>query len=143
MICYLDTSALVPMFVAEPGTTRARDLWVRAAGVASCRLVYVEAAAALAQARRKDRLDAMAHDLATKLLDHMYDELDVVTIDDRLIRRAAELARRFALRGYDAVHCAAAEQLAGPDLVAASGDRRLLKAWRELGLATADTNPPG
>ncbi len=143
MICYLDTSALVPLLVVEPGTPGARELWDLAAGVASCQLVYVETAAALAQAQRMGRLDATAHDTAAKLLDRLYDDLDIVVIDDHLVRRAAALARRFALRGYDAVHCAAAERLAAPDLVAASGDRRLLGAWQGLGIATADTSPPG
>ena len=56
-----------------------------------------------------------------------------------LVRRAAELAHDFALSGYDAVQCAAAEQLDDDDLVAASGDRRLIETWRKLGLSTADT----
>ena len=41
------------------------------------------------------------------------------------------------------VHCAAAAQLDEPDLVAASGDRQLLAAWRELGIATYDPGVPG
>jgi len=49
------------------------------------------------------------------------------------------LARRFALCGHDAVHCAAAEQVDDED-VAASGDQRLLAAWGELGMATFDAN---
>jgi hypothetical protein len=42
-----------------------------------------------------------------------------------------------ALRGYDAVHLSSAEALADPDLVVASGDRALLRAAGERGLATA------
>jgi len=59
-----------------------------------------------------------------------------------LVRRAAELADLLALLGYDAVHCASAEQLEDNDLVVASGDKRLLDAWKSLGLATFDTNAP-
>ncbi|ORW78676.1 twitching motility protein PilT [Mycobacterium riyadhense] len=44
------------------------------------------------------------------------------------------------MRGYDAVHCASAEQLDDDDVVAASGDQRLLTAWLELGIATYDIN---
>ena len=69
-------------------------------------------------------------------LDRLWREVDVIDVDDALSRRAAALAARFALRGYDAVHCAAAEQLADPDLVVASGDRKLLAAWSGLGIAT-------
>jgi predicted nucleic acid-binding protein len=60
-----------------------------------------------------------------------------------LIRHAAELAARFSLRGYDAVHCASAEQLTDPHLVAAAGDGKLLDAWNGLGVATFDPNASG
>jgi predicted nucleic acid-binding protein len=69
-------------------------------------------------------------------------ELELIEVDERLVRTAADLAHRFALRGYDAVHCAAATQLDAPDLVAASGDRQLLAAWRALGVATFDPAGP-
>jgi len=48
-----------------------------------------------------------------------------------------------SLRGYDAVHFAAIEQLADSDLAAASGDQALLTACRDLGVATADINTSG
>lgn len=103
------------------------------------RLTYVEAAAALAQAARMRRVRQRHHSAAVRLLDQLWSEFDVVDVDDPLARRAAALATDFTLRGYDAVHCASAEQIGDGDLVAASGDRRLLAAWRELGVATADT----
>jgi predicted nucleic acid-binding protein len=55
-------------------------------------------------------------------------------------KRAATLSRRFALRGYDAVHCASAERINDDDVVAAAGDGKLLQAWSKLGLATFDAN---
>ena len=73
-------------------------------------------------------------------MDELWDQIDVVEIGDALARQAAELAHRLALRGYDAVHCAAAHQLTDPELVAVTGDRRLLDAWHQLGLATVDVN---
>jgi predicted nucleic acid-binding protein len=71
-------------------------------------------------------------------MDALYIELEIVDVDDALVRRAGDLAHRLRLRGYDAVHCAAAAQLDEPDLVAASGDKHLLAAMRELGIATYD-----
>ncbi|MEV6659168.1 hypothetical protein [Nocardia fluminea] len=64
-------------------------------------------------------------------------------MDEKLAESAAVFAERYALRGYDAVHRAAAAQLEDPDLVAASGDRKLLTAWKELGIAAFDSNAPG
>jgi predicted nucleic acid-binding protein len=66
--------------------------------------------------------------------------IDVAEVDELVVGRAASLADRLALRGYDAVHRASAEQLRSDDLVAASADQRLLAAWIELGLATYDPN---
>jgi uncharacterized protein len=139
VIGYLDTSAVVPLLVAEPTSAACRRFWEDADDVVSCRLTYVEAAAALAQAIRAGRLDATGYGQARRLLDQVWAEIDVIEIDDRLVRVAADAADTCGLRGYDAVHCAAAEQLSDDDLVAASGDRRLLRAWRERGVSVYDT----
>ncbi|WP_018157256.1 type II toxin-antitoxin system VapC family toxin [Demetria terragena] len=139
MIVYLDTSAIVPLLVAEPGSTACQRLWNDADIVASSRIAYVEAAAALAQAERLERLTPSEHDAARSLLDQVWDEVAVINVDAAVTRHAARIARTMALRGYDAVHCASAELLASDELVAATGDHRLLQAWRDLGLATYDT----
>jgi predicted nucleic acid-binding protein len=90
-----------------------------------------------------NRLTARAHSSGLRRLDELWEQVDVIEIDDALSRRAGALASRLALRGYDAVHCASAEQLDDPDLVAASGDAQLLQAWRTLGISTFDPNVPG
>lgn len=140
MIGYLDTSVLVPLLVAEPTTEACQRFWDDVDAAVSSRLAYVETAAALARARTMDRLTGDEHDAALALLEQLWSECDVAEVHESMVRRAAVLARRFALRGYDAVHCASAEQLDDEELVAASGDRRLLAAWAELGLATFDSN---
>lgn len=142
MIGYLDTSALVPLLIAEPTSEASRRFWDDADVVVSSRLLYVEAAAALAQAHRLRRLTDNTHAQSRRRLDRICAELDIIEVDEQLVIRAAELAHRLALRGYDAVHCASAEQLDDDDVVAASGDRALLTAWRQLGIATYDTTQP-
>ncbi|MGZ0149858.1 type II toxin-antitoxin system VapC family toxin [Kribbella sp. WER1] len=140
MIGYLDTSAFVPLLVSEPSSAACRRFWDDADAVVSSRLLYVETAAALAQAHRGARLDDQAYASCRRLLDQLWAQLEIAEVDQPLIQRAAELADLLALRGYDAVHCASAEQLEDADLVVASGDKRLLDAWKSLGLATFDTN---
>jgi len=142
VIGYLDTSALVPLLIGEATSPACREFWNTADAVTSTRLLYVEAVAALARAERAGRMTADEPHRATALLDRMIVEIEAVEVDERLVRTAADLARRFGLRGYDAVHCAAAAQLDEPDLVAASGDKHLLAAWRELGIATYDPVAP-
>jgi hypothetical protein len=68
----------------------------------------------------------------------LWGEMRIIELEEPIMLAAANCAARFGLRGYDAVHCAAAASINGPDTVAASSDRRLLDAWSELGLATFD-----
>lgn len=140
MIGYLDTFVLMPLLVREPRSAACRRFWNDADAVVSSRLIFVETAAALAQAERVAQLTTSAHAACLAELEPLWSETTVVDVDDVLVHRAAEIARQFALRGYDAVHCASAEQVSDDDLVAASGDRSLLAAWVDLGLATNDTN---
>jgi predicted nucleic acid-binding protein len=141
VIAYLDTSALVPLLVEEPSSVLCRRLWDEADEVLTVRIAYVEAAAALAAAARLGRLEDRALRASRRVLADLWSQFGIVEVDQALVERAADIAGKQALRGYDAVHAAAAEQLADPQLVAGSGDRRLLEAWRDLDLATYDTNP--
>jgi predicted nucleic acid-binding protein len=111
VIGYFDTSAFVPLLIAEPSSGLCRRLWDDADVVVTTRLSYVETAAALAQALRLRRLTQQSHRAAVRILDRLWDEFDVVDVDGRIVRRAAQLAYTCALRCYDAVHCASAEQL--------------------------------
>jgi len=56
VIAYYDTSAVVPLLIAEPGSARAATLWDQADRVISVRLLYPEARTALADAKRLGRL---------------------------------------------------------------------------------------
>jgi len=144
VICYFDTSAFVPILIDEPSSPACAELWNSAHDVVTTRLLYVETSAALARAHRSGRVSSPKLRAARNNLNELWPEFEIVELGAELASRAAELALACALRGYDAVHCAAAEQLsADGDLVAASGDHALLTACRELGIATADINQPG
>lgn len=140
MIGYLDTSAVVPILIAEESTTRCRRFWDDAGTLTSTRLLYVECAAALAQALRMGRLDLARHDAGRLLLERLWADIDVIELDAALMGTSADMAGRHSLRGYDSVHCAGALAVNDPELVAASGDQRLLAAWTALGVAVYDTN---
>jgi len=111
-----------------------RRIWFDADRRVSSSLTYVEVAAALALAERRGRLSSDDHDQALSIFAELWPQVDVVEISGELIAQAARLARIHALRGYDAVHCAAAAELDDADLVAVSGDAQLITAWAELGL---------
>lgn len=140
MIVYLDTSGLVPLLIDEPASPICERLWNDADDVVSVRITYVEAAAAIAQARRLKRLTRSQQRDAVTLLNATWDQFQLVDVDESLVHRAGALADLHSLRGYDAAHCAGAESINGVDVVAASGDRQLLAAWRALGMNTLDVN---
>lgn len=140
MIVYFDTSALIPLVIEEPSSRACEAIWTTADDVASSHLAVAEGAAALAAARRAGRIDRNEHGDATARLNDIWSELLVVAVDQSLLNHAAALCNTHPLRGYDAVHCASAIAVQDVDLVAAAGDRRLLDAWHDLGIATVDIN---
>lgn len=139
MIAYLDTSAVVPILVEEPTTTTCRRIWLDADRLVTTRLTYVEVGAALAMAERRQRVTAREHDRAWTNFLELWTAIDVVDVSEEITTSAATLTRPYSLRGYDAVHCATAIAVNDQELVAAAGDRQLLDAWREQGLAVFDT----
>jgi predicted nucleic acid-binding protein len=139
VIAYFDTSAVVPLLIAEPGSTRAASLWNGADRVVSVRLIHPETRAALAQAERIGRLTARRSRDAVTEFNSLFEEIDLVEIDDTLARRAGELAEVRRLRGYDAVHLAAAIRVHDPNVVVVvAGDGALLDAATAEGMTVAE-----
>jgi uncharacterized protein len=140
VIAYFDTSALIPLLVEEPGSLRAGRVWDVADHVTSVRLIYTEARTALAQAARLGRLASADLPATLEELEELYGQLDLLEVDDVLVRRAGELAQHHALRGYDAIHLAAAERVRGDTTIMVAGDGDLCAAAGALGLAVVDTH---
>lgn len=136
MITYVDTSTLLKLVIDEDGSERAGTIWTSADTVASVALTIVEARAALAAGRRGGRLTAKQHAEAKAELDTLLAELHVVEPTGPLIAAAADLAEAEALRGYDAVHLAAAVLIEATVLT--SADAELCAAAQRRGLHVAN-----
>lgn len=136
MITYVDTSTLMKLIVDEEGSDRAAMVWSAADHVASVGLIVVEARAALASATRGRRLTAGQHAKAKRQLRLLITDLHLVEPHDDLIGEAAELAETEALRGYDAMHLAAALELGAE--VFTSADAGLCAAAARRGLHVAN-----
>ena len=108
MITYVDTSTLLKLLIEEQGSERAGLIWDTAETLASAALVIVEGRAAVAAAERSGRLTRAQLKRATSGLDELIEEMSLVEITGDLIDLAAELSESEHLRGYDAVHLAAA-----------------------------------
>ena len=115
----------------------AAKLWSSAHPVASSILAYPEARAALAAARRLDRLTKDGHREALAAFEDLYSELVTVGVDQELARHAGEHAEDLGLRGYDAVHLATALELGDDEVVLATWDRDLAQAAERSGLGVA------
>ncbi len=136
MITYVDTSSLLKLLIEESGSEQTGMLWDSADALASVALVVVEARAALAAALRGARLTTAEHAEAKAELAVLVDELSIVAITDDLIAQAAELAESEALRGYDAVHLAAALTVGAEVLT--SADIALCAAAERHGIHVAN-----
>lgn len=137
MIAYFDTSAIVPLLIDEIGTQAAGRIWDRGDRLVSVRLGHVEARAALAQAARIRRISPTHLRSSVRELDDLFDQLDLIEVDENLIREAGDLAEDHGLRAYDSVHLAAAHRVGGPDLIVVAGDRALLAAAEAGGMSVA------
>jgi predicted nucleic acid-binding protein len=111
LILYLDTSALVKLYVAEPDSDVVRA-WLQAADTAATsRVAYPEARAAFARRLREGAYSADAHRQIVAELDRDWSRVAVVELGADVARLAGELAERHALRGFDAIHLASAVHL--------------------------------
>ena len=139
MIAYFDTSAIIPLIIEEPASGTCSRLWNEATRVASVRLLYPEARAALARARRLRRITDRQLLRAIAELSSIITQVDHVELTAQLAHAAGELAHAHGLRGYDAVHLAAAASVADDELVLVTGDADLAAAAASLGIALTDT----
>jgi predicted nucleic acid-binding protein len=119
MDCYFDSSALVKLYVLETGSPWVKQ-WVEERlptgelrhTVSMSRLAIVETAAAIARRRRMGELTVEQQALLyRRLLEDAQHRFQLLEVDGRSLELAADLTQHHPLRGYDAVHLAAALRL--------------------------------
>jgi uncharacterized protein len=109
--------------------------------VVSSELLYPEARAAAAAARRARRITDRGLRLAVYSIERMSRSVELVKVDRLLNRDAGELAERHGLRGSDAVHLATALRVPSRGLVVATWDRRLASAATANGVGVVPYAP--
>ncbi|HLJ65595.1 MAG TPA: type II toxin-antitoxin system VapC family toxin [Stellaceae bacterium] len=141
---FLDTSALVKLYVREPGTDRLLYLVGENAAnrIAALAISVVEIRSALRRREREGDIDA---DIATAILDQVRSHLETrfirQLINDPVIDTALVMVDRYALRAYDALQMAGCLVLSAAVAEAFTfvcSDHRLLDAARSERLATLD-----
>lgn len=142
MILYLDTSAWVKLYVAEPGSATVRTAVDEARLVATHLIALVEMRAALGRKRRLGEAAEAQIEAARKAAEADWERFHRLPLDDAMVRRAGELADRHALRANDAVHLAAAETLqlaVGVPIRFGCFDAALAAAAQESGMVVVGT----
>ena len=106
MILYLDTSAIVKLYVTEEGSARVREAVEASDLVATSRVAYAEARAALAMAARLGRISEDERALAVATFRSEWHTFSVVNVTQPVVELAADLTETRSLRGFDAIHLA-------------------------------------
>jgi predicted nucleic acid-binding protein len=138
VIVYLDASALVKRYVAEAGSGDVEALVGSAQATGTTIVSRAEVAAALARAARTGLVARDAAAKALEAFDADWAHLVRLQIGEPVVARAATLAWQHALRGYDAVHLAAAlmwQDMLGESVTVATYDRELWRGAQASGLA--------
>ncbi len=136
MILYLDTSSLVKLYVDEDCSEIIREWVDEAEAVATSRVAYPETLSAFTRRWNRGDLTDEEMSLARESFTGDWPVFLLLPLDER---RAGELVVAHLLRGFDAVHLAAAKELSerfpSEEVVFSSFDGALLKAARSEGLS--------
>ncbi len=142
MVLYLDTSALLKRYVAEPESENVIAKMDEAIAIATALITRTEVAAALSRARRETRINAEEARRAELEFIEDWADFGKVPVTEELAARAGQLSWTRELRAYDAVQLAAALKCQpilatnGQDTVFACFDKELRQAATAEGLET-------
>jgi len=113
LILYLHSSALVKLCFHESGSNRVLDLVDKADSVVTSQVAYAECCSALARRKRDNRLTGEEFEAAKAQLDEVWPQMNTILVNEL---KAGELAVKHVIRGFDAIHLAAAVELRSVDV---------------------------
>jgi predicted nucleic acid-binding protein len=131
MIVYGDSSMLVKRYLTEAGSAEVIGLLASPTTAGTALVTGAEVSAALARAWRMGALTRPEASRALRVLRAHWPDLVRLRLSEAIIGRADQLAWERDLRGYDAVHLAAAlswQSVLNEPLTFATYDRQLWRA---------------
>lgn len=137
MIIYLDTSALIKLYIKEKGSDLLTN-WTNSSRLEATALVtWVEIAAALAKGEQSGAITKTVAQTGWQQFMKDWHSIIVIEVSEALIRQAGDLAWKRQLRGYDAVHLASTlfwQQTTGESVSLITFDKQLWRAGKQEGL---------
>ncbi len=136
MILYLDTSALVKLYVEEENSSTVEHAVSKAKIVATHLIAYVEAHAAFARLCREGVISEEMLENIQADFEKDWPHYMKIGLNQSLLERASDFAKAFALKAYDSVHLSAADLLlkkANEEVIFGCFDKKLNQAAKIIG----------
>lgn len=108
---YLDTSALLKLYIEEEGRETVEEAVGAAEAAATSTGAYAEARAGLVRRLREGDFTDEEHRRILDRLNEQWRGYDRLAVSNLVAFRAGQLAERHALRGFDSIHLASALRL--------------------------------
>ena len=137
MRLYLDTSALLKLYVEEDDSDFVEGAVQDAETTVTSIMTYVETRAAFSRRRRDGSLTLADYHRVVREFEREWERYFVIPVTDSLIKSAGKLAETHGLRGYDALHLASADyfrEKTNEPVIFGCWDSRLEAAARRQGL---------
>lgn len=145
MILYLDSSALVKRYVVESGSPEVVQAIAQADTTGTVVIARAEVVAAFAKAVRMAALTQDEAQICLQRFRRDWPHLVRTRVTEATVGRADQLAWQYQLRGYDAVHLAAAllwQDALGEVVTMATYDLKLWQAAAQSGLLPFPSDLP-
>jgi len=130
MTTYVDSSALLKNYFAEPDSSLAERLLNSDSVLVTSWVTFVEVRRNLARVLRGTELREAKDQFAADM-----ESMALVAVDESVCRGAAQIGEQLGVRSLDAIQLASAQRLAIPSLPFVTFDLRQAQAARSLGFA--------
>lgn len=135
MTRYLDSSAIIKLYIDEVDSDRVRADVAASDVIATATVAYAEVRAAFGRLRRERRISRATATALVRQFDIDWPAFLTIDVNETLSRDAGAIADRLNLRGFDSIHLAAFARLCTQcedELEFVAFDDRLTRAARKL-----------
>lgn len=139
MNIYLDTSALVKLYIEEEGSDIVNDHTNRATIVSTSRIAYAEAISAFVRCKNEKVFSKHNYDKCIAGFKSDWEMYFVMEATEQVVKIAGDLIEDHGIRGFDSIHLASAVVLRkeiNQSIDFLCWDYRLLEAAKKEGFKT-------